>query len=191
MKLPKLSLDKLKLPNKKGADQTDGTPPPGKKKKRRKLKKTVIIAAAVVMIGGAAVAHHFLSNQKGDETQTYIEASATRQDIQKTLSATGTIQPANQYDVTSGVQGDVLSCTFEEGDTVKKGDILYEIDKTDAQNQIDQAKLQLEQSRNSYNQTAMKHWMLTMPKNISKRFYCRSTMCWSMIRMLKHFFFPW
>lgn len=48
----------------------------------------------------------------------------------------------------------MLSCTFEEGDTVKKGDTLYEIDKTDAQNQIEQAKLQLEQSRNSYNQTA-------------------------------------
>ena len=154
MKLPKLSLDKLKLPNKKDADRTDGTPPSGKKKKRRKLKKPVIIAAAVVVIGGAAVAHHFLSSKKSDETQTYIEASATRQDIQKTLSATGTIQPANQYDVTSSVQGDVISCTFEEGDTVKKGDTLYEIDKTEAQNQIDQAKLQLEQSRNSYNQTA-------------------------------------
>ena len=154
MKLPKLSLDKLKLPNKKDASQTDGTPPSGKKKKRRKLKKPVIIAAAVVVIGGAAVAHHFLSSKKSDETQTYIEASATQQDIQKTLSATGTIQPANQYDVTSSVQGDVISCTFEEGDTVKKGDTLYEIDKTEAQNQIDQAKLQLEQSRNSYNQTA-------------------------------------
>jgi len=28
--------------------------------------------------------------------------------------------------------------------------------------------------------------MLTMHKNISKRFYCRSTMCWDVIRMLKH-----
>ncbi|RHS38092.1 hypothetical protein DWV55_02590 [Butyricicoccus sp. AF10-3] len=31
--------------------------------------------------------------------------------------------------------------------------------------------------------------MLTMHKNISKWFYCRSTICWNMIRMLKHFFF--
>ncbi len=155
MKVPKLPFDKLKLPHKKAPDQTDGTPPTtGKKKKRKKLKKPVIIAATVVVIGSAVVAHHFLSNKKSDDTQNYIEASAERQDIQKTLSATGTIQPANQYDVTSSVQGDVLSCTFEEGDTVQKGDTLYEIDKTDAQNQIDQAKLQLEQSRNSYNQTA-------------------------------------
>ena len=152
---PKLPLDKLKLPHRKAAEAANGAPPAsGRKKKRKKLKKPVIIAAAVVVLGGAAVAHHFLANKKGDEVQSYIEASAERQDIRKTLSATGTIQPANQYDVTSSVQGDVLSCTFEEGDTVKKGDTLYEIDKTEAQNQIEQAKLQLEQSRNSYNQTA-------------------------------------
>ena len=152
---PKLPLDKLKLPHRKAAEAANGAPPAsGRKKKRKKLKKPVIIAAAVVVLGGAAVAHHFFANKKGDEVQSYIEASAERQDIRKTLSATGTIQPANQYDVTSSVQGDVLSCTFEEGDTVKKGDTLYEIDKTEAQNQIEQAKLQLEQSRNSYNQTA-------------------------------------
>lgn len=80
-----------------------------------------------------------------------IQRLSCRLPVERYLSATGTIQPANQYNVTSSVQGDVLSCTFEEGDTVKKGDTLYEIDKTDAQNQIEQAKLQLEQSRNSYN----------------------------------------
>ena len=151
----KLPFDKPKLLHRKADEAANGAPPAsGRKKKRKKLKKPVIIAAAVVVLGGAAVAHHFLANKKGDEVQSYIEASAERQDIRKTLSATGTIQPANQYDVTSSVQGDVLSCTFEEGDTVKKGDTLYEIDKTEAQNQIEQAKLQLEQSRNSYNQTA-------------------------------------
>ena len=145
----KLPLDKLRLPGKKAADSAGGAPD-GKKKKRRKRKKPVVIAAAaVVLLGGAAVFHHASAAKKNDAAQNYIEATAARLDIQKTLSATGTIQPANQYNVTSSVQGDVLSCTFEEGDTVKKGDTLYEIDKTDAQNQIDQAK-----SRNSYNQTA-------------------------------------
>lgn len=151
----KLPLDKLRLPRRRATDAAGGAPASaGKKGKRKKLKKPVMIAAAVVLVGGAAAAYHLTAGAKADEVQTFIEAEATRQDIQKTLSATGTIQPANQYNVTSSVQGDVLSCTFEEGDTVKKGDTLYEIDKTDAQNQIEQAKLQLEQSRNSYNQTA-------------------------------------
>ena len=150
----KLPLDRLRHLKGKAADSAGGAPE-GKKKKRRKRKKPVVIAAAaVVLIGGAAVFHHASAAKKNDAAQNYIEATAARQDIQKNLSATGTIQPANQYNVTSSVQGEVLSCTFEEGDTVKKGDTLYEIDKTDAQNQIDQAKLQLQQSRNSYNQTA-------------------------------------
>ena len=55
--------------------------------------------------------------------------------------------------MTSTVQGEVLSCTFEEGDEVKKGDVLYEIDSTDAENSIEQAQLSLQQSQNSYNQT--------------------------------------
>ena len=77
----KLPLDRLRHLKGKAADSAGGAPE-GKKKKRRKLKKPVVIAA-----------------------QNYIEATAARQDIQKTLSATGTIQPANQYNVTSSVQG--------------------------------------------------------------------------------------
>ena len=74
--------------------------------------------------------HHFLTAGQAEAAPTYTESAAGRQDIQLTLSATGTIEPANQYDVTSTVQGEVLSCTFEEGDEVKKGDVLYEIDST-------------------------------------------------------------
>ena len=141
--------------DKAAPEQPDGAAAaPQTKKKRKKPGKKVVIPAAVAVVAVALIAHHFMAGSKTTEVQSYTEAEASRQDIQTTLTGTGTIQPANQYNVTSSVQGDVLSCTFEEGDTVKKGDTLYEIDKTDAQNQIDQAKLQLEQSRNSYNQTA-------------------------------------
>lgn len=135
--------------------QTDAAPGAhSKKKKRRKLKKKVVIPAVliVVLVGGLGVRHFVLAG-KDEVTQTYTESEASRQDIQLTLSATGTIEPANQYEVTSAVQGEVLACTFEEGDEVKKGDVLYEIDSTDAQNSIEQAELSLQQSQNSYNQT--------------------------------------
>lgn len=143
--------------SKKKADQSVDTVPPGahsKRKKRRRLKKRVIIPLAVVVVAAGAVGvHYFLNRRNSDTTQAYTESEATRQDIQLTLSATGTIEPANQYSVTSSVQGEVLSCTFEEGDEVKKGDVLYEIDSSDAQNSVEQAQLSLQQSQNSYNQT--------------------------------------
>ena len=140
--------------DKAAPEQPDGAAAaPQTKKKRKKPGKKVVIPAAVAVVAVALIAHHFMAGSKTTEVQSYTETEASRQDIQTTLTGTGTIQPANQYNVTSSVQGDVLSCTFEEGDTVKKGDTLYEIDKTDAENQINQAKLQLQQSQNSYNQT--------------------------------------
>lgn len=127
---------------------------PAKKKKRRKLKKKVVIPLAVLVIAaGAFGVHYFLSGGNAESAPAYTESEAGRQDIQLTLSATGTIEPANQYEVTSSVQGEVLSCTFEEGDEVKKGDVMYEIDSSDAESSVEQAQISLQQSQNSYNQT--------------------------------------
>lgn len=80
----------------------------------------------------------------------YIPAAAAYQDMQVTVSATGTVEPANSYKVTALVTGEVLSAPFEEGDTVAKGDLLYQLDASDVQTNVDQARLQLEQSRLSY-----------------------------------------
>ena len=165
----KLPIDKMRKINpfkgkklfsgkgKKKAAQSDDTEPPGahsKRKKKRRLKKKVVIPLAVVVVAGGVVGvQYFLNRGDGDSMQTYTESEASRQDIQLTLSATGTIEPANQYEVTSSVQGEVLSCTFEEGDEVKKGDVMYEIDSSDAESSVEQAQLSLQQSQNSYNQT--------------------------------------
>lgn len=151
---------KLKLfsgENGKSVEPSAEAGPPGahsKKKKRRRLKKKAAIPLAVVVAaGGAFGVYHLMNTGNAEAAPTYTESEAVRQDIQLTLSATGTIEPANQYDVTSSVQGEVLSCTFEEGDTVSKGDVLYEIDSTDAESSIQQAQLSLQQSQNNYNQT--------------------------------------
>lgn len=136
------------------AEQADAAAPGAHRKKKKKRNKKVLIPIVIVLIAvGCFGARHFLGAKKGGEMQTYTESVAERRDIQLTLSSTGTVAPANQYDVTASVKGEVLSSTFEEGDEVKKGDVLYEIDKTDAQNSIDQAKLSLQQSQNSYSQT--------------------------------------
>lgn len=125
----------------------------GKLRKRKRKIRKLPIALAVVVAGGGLFAYHKLHAGDKNDDQTYLESTAEQQDIQLTLSATGTVEPANQYDVTAAVQGDVVSCTFEEGDMVKKGDVLYEVDKSDVENSISQAQLQLEQSQNNYKQS--------------------------------------
>ncbi len=122
------------------------------KKKRHFNKRWLILPAAVVVIGiGAYIA--FRPDQEAMASASYTEEAASRQDIAVTLSSTGTLQPANQYTVTAAVKGEVLSATFEEGDTVEQGEILYEIDKSDIQNTIDRAALSLQQSQKSYQET--------------------------------------
>lgn len=124
-----------------------------KGKQKRMNKKIIIPLAAVLVIGGFFTVRHMMGAKAGAAVQNYTESEASRQDIQLTLSSTGTVAPANQYNVTASVKGEVLSSTFEEGDEVKKGDTLYEIDKTEAQNSIDRAKLSLQKSQNSYQET--------------------------------------
>ena len=93
---------KLKLfsgKNGKSVEPSAEAGPPGahsKKKKRRRLKKKAAIPLAVVVVAGGAVGvQYFLNRGDGDSMQTYTGSEASRQDIQLTLSATGTIEPAS------------------------------------------------------------------------------------------------
>ncbi len=120
----------------------------GKKPAKGKKKRVVAAVLVVALLGGAAV---YMLYPKNEETAaTYTEETAAKQDIQNVLSATGTLEPLNSYDVTALVTGDVLQCTFDEGDVVEKGQLLYEIDSTDVEDSIEKSKLSLEQSQLSY-----------------------------------------
>lgn len=146
----------VKLPWKHKGRKQDATTAPDtgthqKKKKRRGISKKVLVPlCVVVVIAGVLFARQWAGTKAGAVEKTYSEEQAERRDVTLTLSSTGTVAPANQYNVTASVKGDVLSSTFEEGDTVQKGQTLYEIDKTEAQNTIERAKLSLQKSQNSY-----------------------------------------
>lgn len=121
----------------------------------KKLVKWLVIVAVV------AVAAFFLwgrlSRQRsaqaaGSET-SYLTAQAERRTIISSLSGSGTLQPAASYTVTTLVEGDILSDTFEEGDLVEEGQVLYSIDSSDASNNIEKAQLSLSQAQRSYNNT--------------------------------------
>lgn len=114
--------------------------------KKCKIRKRYIVLAVVVLAGGGFFAFKKLTSPSEEAAQSYTETEVSRQTVQRTLSSTGTLEPANQYNVTSSVQGEVLSCTFEEGDIVTQGQTLYEIDKTDMENSISRAQLSLQQS---------------------------------------------
>ncbi|BDU74735.1 efflux RND transporter periplasmic adaptor subunit [Mesoterricola silvestris] len=75
---------------------------------------------AVVAIGIAA--------SRGDKGVPVQVATVARENIQAKVSANGKIQAVVKVDITANVMGQVTALKVKEGDLVKKGDLLLEID---------------------------------------------------------------
>ncbi|ERT12863.1 MdtA/MuxA family multidrug efflux RND transporter periplasmic adaptor subunit [Photorhabdus temperata] len=70
-------------------------------------------------------------------------ATAKEQTVPRFLTGLGTIQAANTAIVTSRVEGQLIALHFQEGQQIKQGDLLAEIDPRPFQVQLAQAKGQL------------------------------------------------
>jgi HlyD family secretion protein len=138
----------------KKKELADGAAP--SRKGRKKWLKWAILAA-ILLAAGIFV---FRSCKAGQEALNAMAAAAyhydaaVKQDINVSLTGTGTLQPADSYEVNAMVTGEILNAPFEEGDVLEEGALLYEIDPSDAQNNIDRAEISLERSRMGYDQTA-------------------------------------
>ncbi len=115
-------------------------------------KKVIIIAAAILLI---IVIIAIIKSLSGNSPErVFNEVKVTKGNIQTSISGTAIVEANEQYEVTALVQGEIIGDYFEEGQEIEKGDILYQIDTTDAQNSVDKAKLNLQKSQNSYNNSA-------------------------------------
>lgn len=134
------------------------TSAPVKERRKFPVKKLIkwVVLLAVLGVAGCLILRHFTAREgdrsaRGDAAR--ITAQVERRTITSSLSGSGTLQPAASYTVTALVQGDILSDTFQEGDLVEEGQVLYYIDSSDAANNIEKAQLSLSQAQRSYNNT--------------------------------------
>lgn len=70
----------------------------------------------------------------------YAQVAAEKGNIMRTMQAEGTLTSGDKYEITSLVSGSVTASEVEVGDTVKKNDILYKIDDTDAKLAVERAE---------------------------------------------------
>ncbi|MDR1603594.1 MAG: HlyD family efflux transporter periplasmic adaptor subunit [Gracilibacteraceae bacterium] len=82
-----------------------------------------------------------------------LSAQAEIGSITNIVNGSGTVQPIEQYDIVSLVQGDILTDSLEIGQSVAAGDFLYRIDSTDAQNNIEKSRVALERQQLSYEES--------------------------------------
>jgi HlyD family secretion protein len=121
-------------------------------------RKKVLIIIGVVILGAAVVGANLYFRR---DTGLSINAEAIRsRDLEAIVSASGRIQPKRQVNVSANTTGRVTRVAVEEGERVKTGQFLLEIDprSLDAQLQRGEASVaaaqsSLQQSRASVQQT--------------------------------------
>ena len=128
--------------------------PPKKKRLGRKGKWRLLALVLAAGIGFLALRH--LGGQQAAAAVSYQEAAVEARDITRSLTASGTLEPADSYTVSTLVDGEILSDTFEEGDLVEKGQLLYTLDSSDASSALTQSRNSYTQAQNNYDQ-AVKH----------------------------------
>lgn len=99
----------------------------------------------MIVISLAALAYWYFKPkpQKPD----YITANVERSDIENSVMSTGKIEGIKQVDVGAQVSGEVTKLYVEVGDTVKKGDVIAQIDPVTLQNTLTTQQATLQQSK--------------------------------------------
>ena len=124
----------------------------------RKNWKWMVPVACVAVLGGWFI----LRPDKAQDTNvdvSYVQTTPEKRDLSNSLSGTGTLNPANTYNVKSLVAGKVLTSTIEEGDIVEEGTVLYTVDSSDATTKVEQAAITLQQAQRSYDKTADRQYV--------------------------------
>lgn len=140
-------------------------------------KKQIIISAAVAVAAAVAVFAVVKKSSKKKSDGETATARVTRGSISRVLEGSGTLEAIDQYEVSALVSGDVTADFFEEGDMVSKDQVLYKIDASSIEKNIDKAQNALSQSKMSYSEAVEAYGDLTVSapcKGVIKTLYIKN-----------------
>ena len=124
--------------------------------------------AAIVIAGGAG----WLIWGRGGTANSYLTQRVTQGNVEDSVTALGTIQPLKYVDVGTQVSGQLRVLHVDYGATVKKGDLLAEIDPQIYQSRVDADQAQLlnlrAQLAQRQAQKVLADWQSTRQKELLK-----------------------
>lgn len=124
--------------------------------KKGKSKKKLLIfgALAVILVigGGVALKGKRGSKMTGANAKAQQTATVIKGTLSSSLSSSGTISPKDTYEITSLAKGEIIAANFEEGDTVEEGQVLYQIDVSSMESELNSATNSLKRAQTSYEQ---------------------------------------
>jgi len=96
------------------------------------------VIGLVLLLGIGAVLWSWRADQQ--EAPSYREVSVTRGDIQMTILSTGIVQPKNRLEIKAPIPGRAEQVLVDQGDRVKKGQVLAWMSSTERAALMDAAR---------------------------------------------------
>jgi len=113
-------------------------------------RKNILIGVGVLMIAAAVVAAN-LWYQRTPGTTVTVEAIKAR-DLEAIVSASGKIQPKRLVNISADTSGRVVNLAVNEGDRIKKGQFLLQIDPKSLRTRVDSGTASLQAAEGSLDQ---------------------------------------
>ena len=110
------------------------------KKRKKRWLKIIILVVAVLVVAGLVAGN--LSQNK-DKSIEVLMVKAQRGRLVQTVPGTGRVQPEIQVKISANVSGEITGIYVEEGDRVKKGDLLVSLDRERYEAAMEQAQSSL------------------------------------------------
>jgi HlyD family secretion protein len=117
------------------------------------MKRRWIVVAVITICLGVAVFGVLRSRISPDEAATgYITAAVERGEIVNTITSTGTIEPVSTVNVGTQVSGIINKVYVDFNDTVTKGQLIAELDRTLLSGALDEAAAARNRAKAQYDQ---------------------------------------
>ena len=113
-------------------------------------RKNILITGAIVLVGAAVVAGNlYYRRDKGITVTT--DVIKTR-DLEAVVSASGKIQPKRLVNISADTPGRVVNLAVNEGDRIKKGQFLLQIDPRSLRTRVDSGTASMQAAQMSLDQ---------------------------------------
>ena len=129
----------------------------------------VLVFLGIVTLGSAL----WFSFSKGDQVSVQSELPKVRT-IVETVSASGKIQPEVEVKITTEVSGQIISLPVREGDLVKKGELLVQINPDLYESAVNRANAALNQSKSNLSSAKARKAQAQAQFNAAERSFNRS-----------------
>ena len=113
------------------------------------MKKTLIIFGVALLVIGFYLLPNSSNSNENQPKVDFKTVKSVRGDLIIKISAKGIVEPNFQVEVKSKASGKVLTFKFKEGDYIKKGQALLQLNKNDEKRNVAKAQADLMSSEAS------------------------------------------